>query len=298
MKRRTFLTSSAGLIFPAVSAEEPNSALRFGLITDIQYADADALGERHYRSSLKKLDAIVTHLSSQNLAFTLHLGDLIDRSASSFAPVLGKLDQLPHPCYHLLGNHDYSLNDAEKCLVTSQLRMPHDYYVLYRSGWRIFMLDTNALSTYKHPSNSPATQKATAFLEAAQQQKKINAVPWSGGCGKDQLTWLQRELSAAQLAGDKVILCGHHPLLPADAHQVWDASAISELLHSFSCVKAWFNGHNHAGDYAIHEGVHCVTFRSVLHQPEVNSAATISLFPDHCAITGFGREESRKLTFR
>jgi 3',5'-cyclic AMP phosphodiesterase CpdA len=297
MKRRFFLASTSSLIVP-ILAREDSSDWSFGVITDIQYADVDPEGERHYRSSLNKLDAIVAHLRSQNLSFTLHLGDLIDRSAASFAPVLKVLDRLPHPCHHLLGNHDYSLEESEKCHVTSRLRMPHDYYVLYRPGWRIFMLDTNAISTYKNPALSPETQQATAFLEKARQQQLANAVPWGGACGKTQMAWLTRELNAAQAQGDKVILCGHHPLLPADPHQLWDSTEMLALLRPFSCVKAWFNGHNHAGSYVIHEGIHCVTFCSVLHEPKVHAAAVITLFADHMLIQGFGREPSRQLMFR
>lgn len=297
MKRRAFLASTSSLMIPALGAED-SPDWSFGLITDIQYADVASEGERHYRSSLKKLDTIIAHLRAQKLTFTLHLGDLIDRSATSFAPVLRQLDQLPHPTHHLLGNHDYSLDDTKKCHVTSQLRMPHDFYVIYRPGWRIFMLDTNALSTYKHPAGSKETLQAAAFLETASQQHKPNAVAWCGGCGETQLAWLERELAAAQEKGDKVILCGHHPLLPADSHQLWDATAMLALLRSFSCVKAWFNGHNHAGGYAIHEGIHCVTFCSVLHEPEVNAAAVVTIFSDHMLIKGFGRQPSHKLTFR
>lgn len=298
MKRRTFLATASGITFSSQAASPEKNALRFGLITDIQYADVAPQGERHYRESLPKLDAILAHFAPKSLRFTLHLGDLIDRHIGSYAPVIEKLARLGHPCHHLLGNHDYDLTDSEKAQVVSLMKMPHDYYALYLEGWRLLMLDTNALSTYKHPQPDARTAEAAAELATMTSQKRSNAVPWGGACGKSQLLWLRRELTAAQAAGDRVILCAHHPLLPADAHQVWDAEALLAILKEFSCVKAWFNGHNHAGDYALFEGIHCMTFRSVLHQPEVNAAATIALFPDRIEIEGFGREPSRQLALR
>lgn len=298
MKRRTFLASTAGLTWAATADQTKNAPISFGVITDIQYADVAPQGERHYRESLPKLDRILPLLSAKELSFTLHLGDVIDRSFSSYEPVLKRLEKLPHPCHHLLGNHDYEVSDREKASVLSALKMPHDYYALYLPGWRFLMLDTNAVSTYKQAATDARSRTARTILEQMQQEKKAHGVPWGGGCGTDQLLWLRRELTAAQDAGDQVILCAHHPLLPADAHQVWDTHEILPLIAEFPCVKAWFNGHNHAGAYATHQGIHCLTFRSVLHEPEVFAAAVVTLHPKHIEIKGLGREESRQLPLR
>jgi manganese-dependent ADP-ribose/CDP-alcohol diphosphatase len=298
MKRRTFLSSAAGI--GLLTAEESSAAplFTFGLITDIQYADADANGERHYRSSLEKTKQLVPWLNQAKPAFTLHLGDLIDRDFASFRTILAPLETLSHPLHHLLGNHEFDVKEPDKARVVSTLKMPHDYYALYHSGWRILMLDTNALSVYKEKSDSPVTSEAKKRLKQMQEAKAPNAVAYGGGTGATQLAWLERELEAATLAGESVLCCGHHPLLPADAHQLWNSHEVLALFERYPCVKAWFNGHNHKGDYAQHQGIHCLTFRSVLHQPDTTAAAIVRVFPDHLSIEGKGRELSRRLDLR
>jgi len=281
MNRRRFLTTSlavpatlaAGESTPATSGE----LLRFGVITDAQYADAEPQGERHYRATPEKLKAAVRDLTKRQLPFTLHLGDFIDRNFGSFATLLPLLDDLGHPVRHLLGNHDYSVTDGEKCRVVSTLDLPHDYYAFRTSGVRFLMLDTNALGTYKTPA--------------------VTGSP-SGANGVDakQLAWLDRELAASDAAGDIVLVCGHHPLTAP--LQLSNAGEVLALLAKHPSVKAYLNGHHHDGAYGEHEGIHCVTFRSILHRPETNAWSVARVFPDRLLIEGFGREESRELKFR
>lgn len=300
MNRRSFLTTSLALPSTLAAAEGSNAGarLRFGLITDAQYADADPKGERHYRATPEKLKAAVADLATRKLPFTLHLGDFIDRDFKSFATVLPLLEPLGHPVFHLLGNHDYDLADAEKSRVVQTLGMPHDYYTFRQNGVRFLMLDTNSLSVYKHPSGSPGNLKGKASLETLTQAKQPGAQPYNGGIDDTQLAWIERELQASTAAGEIVLACGHHPLLPAGAEQMWNPQPVLELLLKYPCVKAWLNGHNHAGAYAVHEGLHCVTFRSILHQPETNAWATVSVLEDRLIIEGQGREVSRDLPFR
>ena len=106
------------------------------------------------------------------------------------------------------------------------------------------------------------------------------------------------ELQAATAAGEIVLVCGHHPLLPAAGDQMWNPQPVLELLLKYPCAKAWLNGHNHAGDYAVYEGLHCITFRSILHQPETNAWAEVIVHDDRLIIEGHGREVSRDLPFR
>lgn len=282
----------------AAQSSPPEARLRFGLITDAQYADADPKGERHYRATPEKLKAAVTDLASKQLPFTLHLGDFIDRDFKSFATMLPLLEPLGHPVFHLLGNHDYELADGEKSRVVQTLEMPHDYYTFRRNGVRFLMLDTNSLSVYKYPAGSPGDIAGEATLERLKAEKKPAAKPSNGGIDDVQLAWIERELQGAAAAGEIALVCGHHPLLPATGEQIWNPGPVLELLLKYPCAKAWLNGHNHAGDYEIHQGLHCITFRSILHQPETNAWATISVQDDRMVIEGHGREISRELPFR
>jgi manganese-dependent ADP-ribose/CDP-alcohol diphosphatase len=299
MNRRDFfaLSTASALASSRLPAQtQPTAAaplLTFGLLTDVQFADVEPKGERHYRASIPKLKAAVASLAKLNLPFTLHIGDFVDRDFKSFGSVLPLLDPLGHPVHHLLGNHDYDLADTEKASVVSTLGMPHDYYMVRYSGVRLLMLDTTDLAAYKHPAASRQAKAADDRLSQLAATKAANAQPWNGGLGSHQLAWLARELIAADAAGEKVVLCGHHPLLPADAHQIWNAAAVLELIDQHPCVIAYLNGHNHAGAETVRNGVPYITFKSILHHPETTAFAVIQLFEDRLAIIGHGREESR-----
>ncbi|BCU78162.1 metallophosphoesterase [Luteolibacter sp. LG18] len=302
MKRRHFITSTlaGSLAVPALAAEAPAASgpLTFGLITDAQYTDAEPQGERHYRTTPEKLKAAVEDLAARKLPFTFHLGDFIDRDFKSFATLLPLLEPLGHPVYHLLGNHDYSITDAEKSRVVQTLGMPHDYYSFRRGKIRFIVLDTNGRSLYKYPADSKGAKASEAVFQATKAAGEPGAQPWNGGVDNVQLDWLERELEGATAAGETVLVCAHHPILPADSHQLWQHKPLLDLLVKHRCVKAWLNGHNHDGDYALHEGIHFITFRSILQRPGVNAWAIVTVHPDRLVIEGKGREVSRDLPFR
>ena len=300
MKRRNFIgLSAAASLAAARGAEAPDQPiLTFGLLTDVQYADAEPNGERHYRESVGKLKTAVEWLAKQKLPFTLHLGDFIDRDFKSFDAVLPLLGGLGHPVRHLLGNHDYDVADGEKGLVTAKLGMPGDTYSFVSGGVRFVMLDTNDVSVYKHAEGSPEDKAAEAMLAKLEAEKIAGAKKWNGGLSDKQLAWLDGELTAADKAGEPVILCGHHPLLPSEMHQAWNANDVTAVIDRHPCIRAYFNGHNHAGAEIVRKGVPYITFKSVLHEPGVNSYSVIRLFADRLEIAGNGREISRVIPLR
>lgn len=302
MKRRKFIALSTAAVSAgrARAAETQKEAplLSFGLITDVQYADIEPAGERHFRESLPKLEAAVAWLSGKELPFTLHLGDFIDRDFRSFATALPLLDALGHPVHHLLGNHDYTVEDARKADIAATLGMPHDYYSFRSNGVRFVMLDTNSLSAYKHPQGSAADVEGEKLLAKLAADGVAAANPWNGGVSATQLGWLEKELAAAHAAAERVILCGHHPLLPDDAMRTWNSADLLEIIDRHSCVIAYFNGHHHDGAEVILKGVPYITFKSILHQPGVNAFSAIHLFADRLEIEGNGREVSRVIPLK
>lgn len=297
MNRRRFLALSAVVASVAkvrAEAVAPSKPLlTFGLITDVQYADAEPNGERHYRASIAKLKTAVDWLATKKLPFTLHLGDFIDRDFTAFGAVLPLLERLGHPVRHLLGNHDYTVAEGEKCRVVSTLGMPHDYYQFSRAGVKFVMLDTNDRSLYKYPLGSAQEAVAKAEFEKLVVGKSNAAKSWNGGVSASQLDWLDRELTAADVAKELVILCGHHPLLPAEGLQAWNGEEVIAMIDRHPSVVAYFNGHDHAGAEVMRKGVPYITFKSILHEPEVNAFSAIHLFADRLEIEGNGREKSR-----
>lgn len=296
MKRRQFLALSAAAASARAEAPSDGPLLSFGLLTDVQYSDAEPEGERHYRESIPKLKDAATDLAKEKLPFSLHLGDVIDRDFSSFAAVMPLFAGLGHPVRHLLGNHDYSIKDAEKDSVVKTLGMPADYYSFRSNGVLFVMLDTNDVSTYKHPKDGDGQLAAKAMMEKLSGAN--NAKPWNGGASPAQLAWLEKELAAADAAGERAIICGHHPLIPEEGLQAWNSRAILEVIEHHPSSSAYFCGHNHAGAQAVSNGLPCITFKSILHQPGVTAYSVVRLFKDRLVIEGRGREKSREVPLR
>lgn len=81
----------------------------FGIVADIQYADADKKGDRDYRNSLSKLEIGVNEFNSHNLSFVVNLGDMIDHDYISFDKPLAILKNLKAPLHNVIGNHDFEV---------------------------------------------------------------------------------------------------------------------------------------------------------------------------------------------
>ena len=82
--RRSFLRGAAGVAVASLSCTPGNLAnrgrrpVRFGIVTDCHYADADPVGTRFYRESLDKLGECVDRMNAERVDFLLELGDFKD----------------------------------------------------------------------------------------------------------------------------------------------------------------------------------------------------------------------------
>ena len=96
-----------------VMAEEPVSNVRFGLVTDMHYADKPSAGTRHYRDALKKLEEAATEFDRANPkpSFVVELGDFIDAadSVETESRYLKTIDRtfrtVASERHYVLGNH-------------------------------------------------------------------------------------------------------------------------------------------------------------------------------------------------
>lgn len=277
-------------------AQENNSMLfSFGVITDVQYVDAETAGTRHYRSSPAKLTAIVDSLNTQKVDFVIHLGDLIDRDFASFDPLLKILGNLTMPVHHVLGNHDFSVKQEQIKTVPDKLGMPSRYYAINHQGIRFIVLDGNELSIYGQKEGSKAHKKASNKLELLKSAGAKNAQAWNGGLSPKQIKWLKSQLDDASKKNEKVIVNCHFPLLPAgDAHNLWNDQEVKVLLATYPNVLAWFNGHNHKGGYHQADGIHYVNFKGIVEKTDA-PWAVVEVYADHLIINGHGTEPDRLL---
>jgi manganese-dependent ADP-ribose/CDP-alcohol diphosphatase len=283
------LLSGSALAAPA----QENSTFTLGVIADCQYCDADTGGVRFYRDSPAKLQACVDHLNTLDLDFTVHLGDFIDKNWESFDVVGPIYQQLKMPAYHVLGNHDFSVADDKKAEVYRRLNMPARYYDFSVKGWRFVALDGNDISLHAYPAGSPEQVAAEKYYV----DNKLESPKWNGAIGPEQISWLRGVLDDATKRKESVVLMAHFPIFPENPHNLWNAAEMLAIIDEYPCVKAWLNGHNHAGHYGERNGVHFVTFKGMV-DTEQSSYATVEVTQEELIITGFGRETDRALAIR
>lgn len=300
ISRRRFLGSAAGVIagVPFVVRGAERAGFEIGLVADAQYADVDAKGTRFYRESRARLAAAVEHFNGRALAFCVHLGDLIDRDWGSFDPITEPLARSRHRWHQVLGNHDFEVANERITQVPQRLGIPERRAMFDHAGFRFVVLDTNDVSTYAHPTGSPARAAAERELARLQAAKVRQAKTWNGGIGADQRAWLDRGCAEARAAGRKVIVFAHHPVFPANDHNVWNADEVLAVLDRHPHVVAWFNGHNHAGAFGERNGVPFLTLRGMVETRDTSAFATAQVLSDRIVLTGHGREPSRELVFR
>ncbi len=265
----------------------------FGVIADCQYCNVVSTGVRKYSISDHKLEECVKNLNKMDLSYTIHLGDFIDKDWSSFDTVVPIFDLLQMPKYHVLGNHDYSVEDEKKPFVVQRLNMPSEYYDFKVYGWRFIVLNGNDISFHSYPKDSEEYQFAASYYE----ENQISSPKWNGAIGKTQLLWLKEKLEQATKSDENVILYCHFPVFPEDIHNLWNAEEVINTIEAYPCVKAYMNGHNHSGNYGIKNSVHYVTFKGMV-DTEQTSYGVVKVSREQLQIIGFGREGNRTLTIK
>ena len=273
--------------------DDAKASFSFGLIADCQYCKLAGDGRRKYSMSKEKLESCVEHLNRFELEFVVHLGDFIDRDFGSFKVVGPIFDGLKAPGYHVLGNHDFAVSDQQKALVPAKLGLENRYYAFQAEGWRFLVLDGNDISFIAWPKGSAEYQAATDYYS----KLKTESPKWNGAVGKEQLAWLTDNLDEAKKANEKVMVFCHFPVFPANSHNLWNADEVMQLLEQYDEVKAYVNGHNHAGNYGEKNGIHYLTLKAMV-DTEENAYAVMQVFDDRLEMSGFGREKDRSLKLR
>ena len=296
-------TAAAGLLAPfggfsaAPASAQGNALFRFGIIADPQYAPfpPKAGGTRYYANSLWKLTEAIDTFNQQDLQFVATLGDIIDRHWDSFGDILPIYDKLRHDHFFVLGNHDYEVGQDYLRSVVRTVGMPKPYYDFTGGGYRFIVLDGNDINLFAPPAGDPRLEIAAERLAKLKEAGASNAQSWNGSLSDEQFAWLGETLEKAKTAGEKVIVLSHYPIYPDNMHNLWDSDRIVELLTSHDHVAAFFNGHNHAGNYGEISGKHFVNFQGMVETPAHNAFSTVAVYEDRLEITGFGREPSRSL---
>ncbi|MHC4230400.1 MAG: metallophosphoesterase [Planctomycetota bacterium] len=294
ISRRVFLKSSAASLacLPLSCANWGTShgrhgAVRFGIVTDCHYADADAAGTRFYRESLDKLTECEKLMNAEKVDFLIELGDFKDqdrppaeqKTLSYLHATEQVFQEFNGPTYHVLGNHD--LDSISKTQFLSRventnIESSRSYYSFDVNDLHCVVLDAN----YKTDGGD--------YDHGNFDWTDANIPP-------KELDWLRQDLDAAR---EHVIVFMHQLLDGTGSVYVKNAPDVRQILEASGKVLAVFQGHHHAGSYSNIAGIHYYTLKALVEGtgPENNSYAIAEVSPDgNVAITGYRRAISKRL---
>jgi predicted MPP superfamily phosphohydrolase len=300
-----FALSFAAFIILNMSAKQDKASvpsgnqkplITFGIIADVQYSDYIPAGTRFYRSSLSKLRESMKILNENSVDFIINLGDLIDKDYNSYKTVLDIIDSSRLKTYHVAGNHDYAIDRRYKKRLPIFSSSKEQYSAFVYNNFRFILLNGNDVSTYI--SNNKSTIKQTEdYIATLKKNGEVNAVNWNGGIGIKQLEWLFGQLNEASIKNEKVFVMCHFPVVPENVHNLLNYKEVLHVLEKHHNIIAWFNGHNHAGNYGNFNRIHFVTFKGMVETETNNSFAIIEVYKNKIWIKGYGREKSQILAY-
>jgi predicted phosphodiesterase len=273
---------ACGLVVPAAQAPP---LVRFGVVTDIHYADIDPNGARTYRESPAKLAECVQVMNAKGVAFLLELGDFKDQDKTpDEARTLAYLTRIESvfsafngPRYHVIGNHDTdSLSKAQYLASAPNTGITPNAtrYAFVSGGVRFIVLDASHKtdgSDYDHGN-----------------------FDWSdSNVDAPQLAWLAKTLAGSV---EPVIVFVHQQLDGSGAYYVKNAAQVREVLEKSGKVIAVLQGHRHEGGFSTINGIPYFTFKGLIEGAGLwNSAyAIVDVMPDlEVRILGYRQAESR-----
>lgn len=295
MDRRSFL--QAGLLgLAAMPLRAAAGGLRappaatplfsFGVVSDVQYADKATAGARRYRDSLGKLDRCIDFWNAAPLEFVIQLGDLVDTGGiATLDQTVAVYDQARAKKYSVLGNHDFV---APRDQVIRALRMPSAYYSFTAQGWRFVVLDgMNESIDGGWPKHDPHFLVGQAINAGLEKSGSPIAGEWNGAMGVEQRRWLARELAEASALAEKVVVFCHLPTLPGSCRPdllLWDHDEVVQLLEACPTLVSYMCGHDHHGGYAMHNGVHYLTYPGMVERPAEDSSFIVDVHADRLVV--------------
>ena len=273
-----------------------NPLFSFGIIADVQYADAEPAGTRFYRSSLNKLHEALDEFKKDSVDFVVALGDMIDRDYKSYKPVADIIDSSGLKFYHVTGNHDFSVDRKYKKRLPFNNFSKNGYYSITHKSFRFIFLNGNEISTYSS-NNKSRIKEANELLSSMKEKGEVNAVDWNGGISKKQLEWLNNQMNDASNKNENVFLICHFPVFPENIHNILNYKDVLAILGKYHNAVAWFNGHNHSGNYGNFNKTHFVTMKGMVETENLNSFARVDVYSNKIRIAGSGREKSQILAY-
>jgi len=294
ISRRVFLRSAAAVALTSLSCTPGNLStrntrpVRFGMVTDCHYADADPVGTRFYRESRGKLSECVDRMNAEGVDFLLELGDFKDenrppveeKTLAYLREIEAVFQRFQGPRYHVLGNHDMDSISKQQFLSRVEnagIGAGRSYYSFDARSLHCIVLDANYRSDgsdYDH-GNFDWTDASVPARE---------------------LDWLRQDLAASH---GPVIVFIHQLLDGKGAVYVKNASEVRRILEASGRALTVFQGHHHPGAYSQINGIHYYTLRGMIegHGEDNNAYAIVEVHPDlNVTVTGYRKAPSMELS--
>jgi hypothetical protein len=286
--RRAFLGQSVlGLAtlhtFPLLQgAVSGGGGVRFGILTDVHFADIPSQGRRYYRESLGKLRESIDLFNRVKPDFVVELGDFIDAAeeAETELKYLRKVEeefsQFKGPRHYVLGNHCVWTLTKQLFLENSGAREP--YYSFDARGFHFVVLD----SCYRADGVSYGEKNfhwTDAEIPPAEQE------------------WLAEDLEKTFLPA---ILFAHHRLDVEPPYGIKSAETVRRILEKSGKVLAVFQGHNHINEHRLIDAIHYCTLEAVVEGSgaENNGYSLVEVSSQVLKISGFRRHQGYEWDIR
>ena len=237
LKQGTLLLTASSLSGEATASlcqnlcwESQDTQLRFGIMTDLHFADKPAAGSRYYQETPRKLAEAVEAFAERSIEFVVELGDLID-AADDVETEIGFLSEINREFakisedrHYVLGNHCvYTLTKEE---FLGEVEQKASYYSFDRNGIHFVVLDS-------------------CFRSDDVPYQRRNFKWTDPNVPKQELDWLREDLKDRE---QPTVVFAHQRLDVANSHGVKNAEAVREILEANGHVLAVFQGHSHQND--------------------------------------------------
>lgn len=271
------------------ASQESLPIISFGIVTDVHYADMPDKDAKSYNQSLDKLEDCVQKMNDHAVDFLIELGDFKDIDASNseekamiylyraekvFSKFIG-------PKYHVLGNHDVDCISKSQFLSVAQntgIPPSSTYYSYNYKGIHFVVLDANFDSTGND-------------YEKGQFAWNDSNIP------DVELKWLKKDLNKTKYPS---IIFIHQPLEESGEYFVNNSEEVRKILEKSGKVAAVFQGHYHAGNYRLLNGIHYYTLKALVDGSGMdnNSFAIVSVYQDMIKVKGFKKAESMQFGYQ
>lgn len=233
ISRVVYWTLFAVFVYFGVNALSYADTLKFAHISDVHLSDKTVDTSYKVLSHSKELfkDEIEQINSVPHIDFVIVTGDFVDKPQKPLLEqACDQMNKLKAPWYFAFGNHDAAVGTSFK----------KDKYFDY-----IKKHNKNIKSQTPYYSFVPKKGYRIIILDAT-VDTRITA---NGELPKEQLEWLDCQLTDAQKANQVPLIFLHHPLhepFPSFHHRLINAEEFKNVLDKHNIPIAVFSGHYHA----------------------------------------------------